>query len=409
LKIGIVSEYYYPYVGGISEHVHFTYKYLKEWGANVKIITPLMKDLKYHAEYSSDWAGEEDIIRIGLSKPFYYNGGFVRFTWPVGLSKNLKRVFESEKFDLIHVHAPLVPILPVLAVKHSICPVVGTFHTLFKKSLCYTITKSYFQNILDKIDTCVAVSPLAAEAILKYFDVNFQIIPNGIDTELYKPENPPIDELMSDGVKNILFIGRFDPHNGLPVLLNAFTLVKRRYRNCRLVIVGDGPLAPQYKKMVPAEIKQSVLFVGTQHKLKPNYLASADILCQPATLHSFSLVCLEAMASGVPVICSDLKAFRWLFEEDGVFVPPCDSEKLSESILNLLEDPYKRMVLGERLRKRSLNFSWDKIISQIINIYNKTLNVREDYMFIPDYQVNYDFSKFGIDREDRPCYQNPLF
>ena len=373
MKVGIVTEYYFPYLGGIAEHVHYTYKYFKKHDVDARIITPTMRGLRYRAEASGAWAPEGDIIRIGESHPFYINGGFVRFTSPFGLTRRLRKVFAREKFDLIHVHAPMVPVLPVAAVMSADCPVVGTFHTVFRKSFVYSLLRPYFRKVLGRIDGCLSVSPFSARAIQKYFDAEFTVIPNGVDTDVYKPDNEPVMEFRKDNVKNILFFGRFDPHNGLPTLLEAFGRIKSARRDTRLIIVGDGPLADVYRKSVPASLASSVVFAGIQHALKPNFYATADVFCHPASLHNLSLVCLEAMATGIPIVASDIPSFRWLMQEDAVYFPPQDSGKLAESILGVLGNDGMALSLGERARRRALRYSWDSVTARIISYFQHVL------------------------------------
>ena len=145
MKIGIVTEYYYPYLGGIAEHVHHTWRQFTSLGHDVAIITQQMRHLRYCAGRSDDagWAPEDAIIRIGDSHPFYFNSGFVRFTSPIGLARRLREVFEAERFDVVHVHAPLVPTLPMAALKTADCPVVGTCHTEVPRTAGYRLLQHF--------------------------------------------------------------------------------------------------------------------------------------------------------------------------------------------------------------------------------------------------------------------------
>ncbi|MFA6032323.1 MAG: glycosyltransferase family 4 protein, partial [Myxococcota bacterium] len=350
MKIGIVTEYYYPYLGGIAEHVHYTYTNFTRLGHDVKIITPLMKDLKFGADTRSDgWAPESSIIRAGDNHPFYFNDGFVRFTSPFGLGKRLKEVFAAERFDILHVHAPLVPVLPMTAIAKADCPVIGTCHTQVKRSLSYTLFHPWFKRIADRLDGCIAVSPLAAETVEKHFNLSPTIIPNGIDTRLYNPLTPPASEFAGDRMKNIVFLGRFDPHNGLPVLLEAFREIHRSAPLTRLIVVGDGPLKTKYRKSIPRELACDVHFVGMQYLRKPAFYTTADVFVNPAFFHAQSIVCLEAMASGAPIVASDIPGFRWLMQEDAIYAMPGNSSALAAAVVNLLSDDELRSSMKIRL------------------------------------------------------------
>ena len=92
-----------------------------------KIVTSDMPDLPLPG---ADASGP-DVLRIGTSRPIYNNGSFGRVSGGAGLSRAVRDVLARERFDVVHVHCPLTPVLPYLAVHHARVPVVGTFHTHF--------------------------------------------------------------------------------------------------------------------------------------------------------------------------------------------------------------------------------------------------------------------------------------
>src|SRR3982750_2562252 len=138
LRIALVTEYYYPHLGGICEHVHFFAREARRYGHQVDIITSNIPGARE----------EPHVIRIGKSQPVYANGSQARFTWGIELRKSLRRVFSLGQYDIIHVHSPLSPVLPVMAIEEANCPVVGTFHTYFDRSFFYTIGNRYSQKRL---------------------------------------------------------------------------------------------------------------------------------------------------------------------------------------------------------------------------------------------------------------------
>jgi len=159
LRIALVTEYYYPHLGGICEHVHFFAREARRYGHHVDIITSNIPG-----------AGQEPhVIRIGKSQPVYANGSQARFTWGLELRKDMKRVFSLGQYDIIHVHSPLSPILPVMAIEEANCPVVGTFHTYFDRSFFYTVGNRYFQKRLDKLHAAIAVSHSTSRATGRSF------------------------------------------------------------------------------------------------------------------------------------------------------------------------------------------------------------------------------------------------
>ncbi|HYC51435.1 MAG TPA: glycosyltransferase family 4 protein, partial [Gemmatimonadaceae bacterium] len=238
LRVALVSEYYYPHLGGVCEHVHYFAREARRIGHHVDIIT---------SHIPGSGAAPPDVIRLGRSVPWYINGSQSRITVGRGLRRQLRDVMRAGEYDLIHVHSPLTPVLPLLAVEEAEVPVVGTFHTYFDRSVGYRIFQKRFQRALDRLDAAIAVSQSTIVALERYFDADWTIVPNGVDTSEFRPNvaaQPPV----SGDAPIILFLGRFDPRNGLPTLIDAFNRLRGRRRGAKLVIVGDGPLRRRYER-----------------------------------------------------------------------------------------------------------------------------------------------------------------
>ncbi|MEK7538078.1 MAG: glycosyltransferase family 4 protein, partial [Patescibacteria group bacterium] len=106
----------------------------------------------------------------------------------------------------------------------------------------------------------------------------------------------------------------------------------------------------------------------------PRYYRSADVYCSPATGNeSFGIVLLEAMASGVPVVASDIDGYRGVIEpgKEGLLVPPRSPRHLADAIIGLANDPDRRRRMGEAGRRKALCYDWSKIIDQLLPIYEQ--------------------------------------
>ncbi|HET9425533.1 MAG TPA: glycosyltransferase family 4 protein, partial [Gemmatimonadaceae bacterium] len=293
LRIGIVTEYYYPHLGGICEHVHFFAREARLRGHHVDIITSNLPGA----------ATEPHVIRIGRSQPVYMNQSQARITIGRDIRGQMRRVLRQGRYDIVHVHSPLTPVLPLLAIEEAVCPVVGTFHTYFDRSLTYALLGSYFQRRLEMMSASIAVSHSTTLMLNKYFSAHWQIIPNGIDTDIFHPDAPPPPGMDRD-VPTILFLGRFDPRNGLSTLIESFRRVKSRRRDARLVVVGDGPLRDHYFRQ--ARGIDGIRFVGAVLDERPSYYANSAVYACPTTKASFGITLLEAMACETPIVCSDI-------------------------------------------------------------------------------------------------------
>jgi phosphatidylinositol alpha-mannosyltransferase len=362
LRIGVVTEYYYPHLGGVCEHVHFFAREARRLGHEVDIITSRLPGAP----------PEPNVIRIGRSVPIYINGSYSRITAGRTLRRDLRQVFLDGRYDIVHVHSPLTPVLPLLAIVESPCPVVGTFHTYFDRSLGYRVFRPAVQKRLDMLSAAIAVSQSTIVALERYFDADWKIIPNGVDTDLFRPDASRPPEIRGD-VPAILFLGRFDPRNGLSTLLDAFKRVKKRGRRAQLVIVGDGPLRKHYYRRAGRD--PDITFVGSVLDGRPSYYAHSAIYACPTTKASFGITLLEAMACRTPVVCSDILGFRdvVMHGREALMVPCDDSEALANGLVRLLDDEELRTRLGETGRARSLEYDWRSVTSAILDVYRDVL------------------------------------
>ncbi len=363
LRIALVTEFYYPHLGGICEHVHFFAREARRRGHHVDIIT------------SSIPGAREDpnVIRIGRSQPIYFNGAQARVTLGLGLARQMKEVLRRGAYDIVHVHSPLNPTLPLLAIDAAECPVVGTFHTYFDRSMLFAATSKVLQRKLEKMSAAIAVSRSAVIALERYFEADWTVVPNGIDTEVFTPDAPHPPGVPRD-VPVILFLGRFDPRNGLTALIDAFRLVRGRGRDAHLVVAGDGPLRNHYRRVAGAD--RRITFAGAVLGSRPSYYAHADIYACPTTKASFGITLLESMACRTPIVCSDIPGFRDVVAHDreALMFASGDVNALADEMVRLLDDEGLRHRLGVTGRLRAQEYAWPRVASTVLGIYHKVLN-----------------------------------
>jgi phosphatidylinositol alpha-mannosyltransferase len=211
------------------------------------------------------------------------------------------------------------------------------------------------------------------EFVSRHFPGDYEIIPNGIDTDLYSPHVVPLEE-WNDGKLNILFVGRFEKRKGIRYLLDAFREVKRQTSSARLILVGPGTrLRKGYERMVAEDNIEDVVFIGeVPHQDLPRYYRTADIFCAPATGHeSFGIILLEAMATGKPIVATEINGFASLMTHgvEGLLVPPKDKKALAEALLSLLHDKALCLKIGDKGRMKAEQYSWDRIAQRVIDYY----------------------------------------
>jgi glycosyltransferase involved in cell wall biosynthesis len=189
------------------------------------------------------------------------------------------------------------------------------------------------------------------------------VVPNGIDTGLFKPVKQSIrPELgIRETDKLVLFTGSLIERKGVDVLLESWKSVSESYKNAHLLVIGKGPLegmVREYQKS--AERIYHISYVKDRKDL-PKYYGSADVFAFPTRLEGFGLTVGEAMACGTPVVTTDAKGVRDVVDDKtGFRVPVNDVKQFSEKLETLLEDEPLRRKMGRNCVSRIRdNFSWE--------------------------------------------------
>ncbi|MDP3964580.1 MAG: glycosyltransferase family 4 protein [bacterium] len=374
MRIGIVSQAYFPIHGGVSEHVHSTALELEKRGHEVTIITANFnrEDQKHD---------HPRVRRVGFDFTVPMNGAFVNVTVGTKLPRQLREIEQEKKFDIVHIHSPLDPVLPLVANTVMRAPKVGTFHTFMDSSVGYELFGGKLRKYFDRLDGRIAVSPAARRFFSRYFPGEYVIIPNGVDTNRFHPAVKKV-ERFDDGVHNVLFVGRMDPRKGLKYLLQAMPLIATAVPDTRLIVVGGGVLREYYRSFLMDEIRDKAFFEGfVSTEDLPRYYRTADVYVSPSIMgESFGIVLIEAMASGVPVVASDIEGYAAVLKDGrgGFLVPKRSPMKIAEKVIELLRQPKLRQSMGKQGRQEAEQYSWKKVTAQIEKYYFDVLASRQE-------------------------------
>lgn len=372
MKIGIVTQSYYPVLGGVTEHVWHLGRELQRLGHEVVVITgqtrtPDDRSLR--------------VIRIGRQIPLSGYGANVHITVGWKLGRALQRIEAAEHFDLVHIQSPADPGLPLIASLTMRSPKVGTHHSFRDRhtsaDIAFWIFRRMFDRAVHNVKAHIAVSPSAAELTHRYYpNVPVDIIPNGIDTERFSTVVEPVAKYR-DGVFTILFVGRMDPRKGAKYLFAALPYLEAKLERYRILVVGSGWMKRYYHAHIPMHLQHRVEFAGFASPAElPHYYRSADIYCSPATGNeSFGIVLLEAMSSGLPVVASNISGYRHAMQSDrqGLFVRPRDPQDLARAIIELSSDPARRAAMGRAGRERAQSYDWKLVTQKILAVYQRVL------------------------------------
>lgn len=366
MKIALVSAYDFAHHGGVVDHVTHLADHFQRMGHTAKIITP----------WSGDAPLEPDsaLYRIGTVVPVPVNGSVARITLSPTVSKRVKAILRAEEFDVIHIHEPLLPALPLTVLRHSHSVNVGTFHAYRQSNLAYFYAKPILKYFFRRLHGRIAVSLPALEFIEQYFSGEYDVIPNGIETERFGPHVAPLPELR-DGRPTILFVGRFnEPRKGLKYLLRALPEVRRHVPGARLVVVGKGRVE-HYRRYLAAHGIEDVIFAGCVSTAElPRYYASCDVFCAPSTgRESFGIILLEAMASGRPVVASNIPGYASVLTHgrEGLLVERKNPAALAKALSVVLADRGLRERMGSHGLETAAEYDWDKVSRRVLRYYRE--------------------------------------
>lgn len=371
MKIALVTPYDYPYPGGVTEHIASLDRAFRKRGHEVWVIAASSKD-----EDELD----RNVLKVGGGIfPLQSSGSVARVSFSPRLYRRVKAIMQEKKFDIVHLHEPLMPVLPLVVLRHSKAVNVGTFHAYRESSHPgYEYGRHLLRPFFDRLHARIAVSEAARDAVSRYFAGNYMVIPNGIDYDRFGNGVEPLP-VFNDGRPTILFVGRLEKRKGFEYLLEAFARVRLVMPDARLIVAGAFGREEKepYVRQARRDGIRGVHFVGyVPESEKPRYFQSCDVFCAPSLgFESFGIVLLEAMAAGRPVVASSIPGYRTVLTHgrEGLLVEPGDAQGLAAALLRLLRDPELRKQIGARGQETARNFSWEKIADRVLDLYQELL------------------------------------
>src|SRR6187401_2993042 len=362
MKIGLVCPYIYPERGGVAQHVQHLYENLRLRGHDVRIIT---------ASHGPQRASEGDILRIGVGFSFPLNGSIGTLTFSPRYVSQVRELLDRERFDVLHLHEPFVPLLSLFLLRESRSVNIATFHAYAGFSPSYEVGSRIMKDHAARLHGRIAVSAAARHFIDRFFPGDYKVIPNGVDIPRFAGAVPLAR--WQDGTPNVLFVGRHEPRKGLLDLLKAHRILRRTGYENRLLVVGSGPQEREARRYVATRGLQAVEFLGrVTDAEKAQLFRTADVFASPATGgESFGIVLLEAMAAGTPIVCSDIHGYKGVVRRgrEGLLVPPRDPRELAVAIDKLIQDPGLREQMGAAGQARAEEFSWPRVTAKVEDYY----------------------------------------
>lgn len=351
-----VYKDYFPVLGGIENHVRTLAESQAAAGHEVTVCVcnPACRSVREHR-------GGVLVVKSGrlgtlASMP-------ISAAHPLAISRIAA--------DLVHVQSPY-PLGEVSAwlLKRKTPLVISYQSDIVRQKHILRFYGPLLRQVLGRADLIIANSPRYLETSPWLQPVRHKCVcvPIGVDQARFSPPGHPFN-----GPPTILFVGRLRYYKGLPVLLQAM----RALPDARLNIVGDGPMLEALQNQVEAlQLAPRVHFLtAVDDAMLPGLYRQAHLFALPSNARSeaYGIVLVEAMASGLPCVTTELgTGTSWLVEDgvSGRVVPPNDPQALAAALRALLEDPERMAEMGRAGRARvEAELTQQQMTQRILDVY----------------------------------------
>jgi rhamnosyl/mannosyltransferase len=366
MKILHIYKDYYPVLGGIENHIRMLAEAQVKRGYRV---TVLATSPSFRTE--SEEINGVQVIKAGRLATLA--------STPVSIA--LPLFIRRQSADIAHLHFPY----PVGELSYLLfggaSHLLITYHSdIVRQKGLLLFYRPFLWQVLRRADRIIATSPnyIESSPYLSRFRHKCTVIPSAVETDRFLHADPSkVQQIrVIYGSPLILFVGKLRYYKGLHYLLRAMTEIP-----CNLLIIGEGPMESELRNLsISLNLSGKVFFLGeVSDEELPAYYHACDIFVLPASERSeaFGTVQIEAMASGLPVVCTELgtgTSFVNVHGKTGLVVPAKDPETLATAILSLIGDEQLRQEMGRNARERALQeFALQTMVDRITKVYEEII------------------------------------
>jgi len=367
VKIAILAGFVPTQVGGTEIATCYLAQHLAERGHQVHIITGDIPSIA------------PQIDGIQIHKVRIIRGKLLEFiSFLVACISIIRKI----KPDIVHAQN-IVRALPARVIK----AILGKPYVVYGRGSDIYFLSSFNRFIsriaLSGASRLIAQTDDMKKSLSRLYRRNIVVIPNGVELDKFtgiSREESRHQLRINDQEKILLFVGRLEPIKGVRYLVEAMSLIAQENK-VRLLIVGDGG-ERQMLETLAARLKltASISFQGqVPHDTIPQYMAAGDIFILPSLSEGFPLTSLEAMASGLPIIATEVRGMPEIIAEgeNGFLVPPRKPRKLAEKILLLLNNSELREKMARNNREKARQYSWENVAKKLDEVYTKAINIEK--------------------------------
>jgi phosphatidylinositol alpha-mannosyltransferase len=351
LRVGLVCPYSLSIPGGVQGQVLGIARAMRSMGVEARVLAPC------DGPPPDPW-----VSPLGASVPAAANGSVAPIAPDPAASLRTIRVLRDERFDIVHLHEPLVPGPTLTALLFSDGPLVGTFHRAGAIAW-HTVMRGPGRWATRRLGLRCAVSTLALETARQTLGGEYELVWNGIDIALVSAVEP-----WPTSGPTVLFLGRHEPRKGLAVLVEA---VVRHGVEAKIWVAGEGPQTASLKEATLGDSRFEWLGVISEDE-KLRRLRGADVLAAPS-LHgeSFGVVLLEGMAAFTAVVASDIPGYANVARpsKDAILVPPGDARALAAGLREALDGGPVIKAMTESAYERAAEHSLASLARRYLELY----------------------------------------
>lgn len=368
MRVVMVIQKYYPFVGGAERQLQQLSARLKARGVEVSVLTRRYENLP-----SFEMVDGVPVYRLPAPgpKPLAAAAFIVSALWRI----------RQIRPDIIHAHELLSPATVVLYGKrlfggHAVAKVLsggdrGDIHKIVTRFG----GSARIRTLRENLDGFIAVSH-EVEAELEGIGIPAEkrfYIPNGVDMKRFSPI-PAEDKArlradlgLGSASPIVIYVGRLHPLKRVDLLLDAWPAVRAEHPNARLLVIGTGPEETALRQRGA----EGVDFLGQKEDVIP-YLRAADAYVLPSAREGLSNSLLEALATGLPAIATAVSGTPDVIrhEQEGLLIPANDGSALQSALLRLLGDASLRARLGAQGRTQiEAHYSMDAAVERVMELY----------------------------------------
>lgn len=375
MNVGMISNDFFPNVGGIAVHVWELSRALGQRGHHVVIVT--QENGLADTDYGAD---NVEVHRV----PGERHSRHGRVQYPFKLWAALRRLIRERSLDVLHCHV-LEPDTFITKFVGPIPVVVMNCTSRFMRQSRHPEFRPWFRFLFQHAAQIIAPSQEIVQLTrtVGISPTKIQYVPNGVNTEIFHPQvdGTSLRKRWGWSEEHAVFFcpRRLIEKDGVIYLVRALPGVLEAFPHTRVVITGTGPSRPQVEReLQQLGASSAALLVGdVPHQEMPAYYAASDAIVLPSLFDATSMSGLEALAMGKPLVGTAVGGIPQVITEGvtGLLVPPADSPALEKALRELLSQRERWPAMARTARRQAeREFSWPRIAARVEAVYQKAVH-----------------------------------